>query len=139
MDLKIQTLEYAPGASLEYIVQGTVVVYCGITNIRQLPEGSSTTNAAWDIRVAIAGAVGRSADSLTFFELLTHTSWVLAPGEYEFQSVCRCLARNKRAVEWTKAQAPKVILEKFRHRIGGKAVRQRVPDPEEAIDALAIE
>lgn len=134
MELKVQTLEYAPGAMLEYVVQDTVVVYCGITDIRQLPENASTTNAASEILNAIAKAIGKHVDTLTFFELLTHTSWVLRPGEYDFQSVTLSCSYRKESVFWARMQAPTVILETFRHRIGGNAARKYKPDPKDVVN-----
>ncbi len=134
MKLKIQTLQYAPGAMLEYVVQDGAVVYCGITDIRQLTEGSSTTNAAGEILQALAKAVGKPVDTLTFFELLTHTSWVLRSGEYDFQNVKLDHGYRKEGILWARTQASEAILEAFRHCIGGGAARKYAPDPREAIN-----
>jgi hypothetical protein len=138
MGLEIGTFEYAPDAFLEYVVQGAVVVYCGVTDVRQLSGGASTTNAAGAILKALAEIVGAPVDALAFFELTTHTSWVLPPGEYDFQSVRRSYDHQKECIVWVRARAPAAILEVFRHRIGGYASRYR-PDPEDTIDDSADE
>jgi len=62
--------------------------------------------------------IGKSVGSLMFFELLTHTSWILAPGSYEFQRVR--VGHRKDDVSWTRTEAPDSVLKAFRGRIGGK-------------------
>jgi hypothetical protein len=121
MSLEIKKLEYDHEAMLEYVVQDTKVVYCGITNIRDLPDTASTTNAAAKILKALAGAVGSSIDKPTFFELTTFTSWDHKPGEYDFQNVY--INRDGEAV-YTRSKPSAIILETFRHRIGGDVMHQ---------------
>ncbi|MGC9968424.1 MAG: hypothetical protein ABSC29_01670 [Minisyncoccia bacterium] len=139
MELKIETFEYAPGALVEYVVQAAVIVYCGIADIRELPQGASTTNSAFDIMKGIAKAIGKPMNALTFFELATHTSWILQVGEYDFQSVKLSYGLRKESPVYSRTQAPKAILHAFRHRIGGDAIRKYEPDPEEMIDESVIE
>lgn len=129
MDLKTQILEYSLGARLEYVVQDDVVVYCGITAIRGTPEEASTTNAAARILEALAKAIGKPVNELKFFELSTHTSWVLRVGVYDFHAV----RPHGHRVLLERETAPKNILETFRHRIGGDAMRKYVPVPGEML------
>ncbi len=127
-----QKLEYLRGAWLEYLVlKDNAVVFCGTSSMRELPEEANTTNALPKILDKLAEAVGRPIETLKFFELTTYVSWVLfKPGEYDFRSVKALKIGRQIHAEWKKENCPKVVLQIFRHRIGGNAIQKYVPNEE---------
>jgi hypothetical protein len=125
----IQTLVYAPGACVEYVIRDNVVVYCGISDHRRLQPEANTTNAAADIMRAIAAAHGQPVGEIVFFEFVTSTSWILKPGEYDFRLVEWSRSRRSESVTWRQTKAvPKEIFEAFQRHIGGKEAYWYEPD-----------
>jgi len=130
--LALKTLEYAPGARLDYFTEGGVIVFCGTSNMRDLPAESNTTNALPDILKSLAKAIGKPVNALTFFELATSVNWVaLQPGQYDFRSVKTFTVGKRVTVERKKAECPKPVLKAFRRHIGGDAIQKYAPEDEE--------
>lgn len=139
--MEIKQFEYAPGAFVEFVLRANEVIYCGINDIKGLPENAATTNAAGAIMQALAKIMNRPVEELEFFEFSTHWNWTaLAPGQYDFEKLsfqrewkisAGAAKRSHSDVLRKRILLPpdSEIVALFQHRIGGSGTPEQYVTP----------